>query len=175
MLVIGLLATGCASEPLDTDPEINWIELLDAGGPPVVREGSFEAEAFTGEALRFRQIPTALELLEAYRYKNAHRLAGPTGQWPTIPLPTGHALPDPRYPIRTLLGWSYEPSYVIVREANALIMRTSKGSRVVPLDPDKPIGWPDDGSRRQRRERNAFLRSFDRDHEALEVDPKIAP
>lgn len=178
LLIGAALAGGCRSAPSE-EPRIDWIELLDEPSRPlVVREEGFVPEAFTGDALEFRQTPSALELLEAYRYKNAGQLAGPTGLWPTVPLPTGHSLPDPRYPLRKLLGWEYEPSYVIVREANALILRTDEGTRVVPIDPDQPITFPEDGSPAQRRARNAFLRSFDRDHRALDEprpDPRVEP
>lgn len=173
------LLAGCQSSP--PEQEIDWIELLDSPRAEAgVAQARFVPEPFTGDALEFRQTPTALELLEFYRYKNAARLAAAKGLWPQVSLPGGHSVPDPRHPIRTLLGWSYEPSYVIVGEANALILRTSKGTRVVPLDPDRPIGFPDDGSPDQRRARNSFLRSFDRDHRALDDspdsdDPRVEP
>jgi hypothetical protein len=180
LLLASALLLGCQSAPADRD-RINWIDLLDDPSQKVVvHPERFVPEAFTGDALGFRETPTALELLRAYRYKNAEQLAGAKGLWPTVPLPTGHRLPDPRYPIRKLLGWEYEPSYVIVREANALILRTEQGTRVVPIDPDQPIGFPEDGSPAQRRARNAFLRGFDRDHRALDqpaprVDPRVEP
>tara|TARA_R110002072_G_scaffold86297_4_gene194814 strand:+ start:287 stop:868 length:582 start_codon:yes stop_codon:yes gene_type:complete len=179
-LLSGLLvaATGCQSSPRQ-DKGRDWIELLDSPTQRVaVQAEGFVPEAFTGEALEFRETPSALELLQAHGYQNAAALAGATGVWPTIPLPSGYRLPDPGHAARKLFGLEFEPRYVIVREANALILRTGRGSRVVPLDPEQPVGFPEDGSPAQRRARNAFLRGFDRDHRALDqprVDPRVEP
>jgi len=173
-----LVLTGCQSSSPE-DAAIDWVELLETPGQKVVvRQEGFVPEAFTGETLEFRQTPSALELLEFHNFKNAAHLAGAKGLWPRVPLSSGISIPDPRYPLRKLLGWEFEPRHVIVGEANALILRSPKGTRVVPLDPDKPIRFPEDGSPDQRRARNTFLRGFDRDHRSLDTprpDPGVEP